>query len=123
MKVLIVDDDPVVLLSCKRILEREMKTWAVSTASSPNEAFQILEGENFDFFLVDIMMPGYSGYDFIKDVKIMKPETPVLAMSGYPTADVISQCREYGAESFIPKPFKPEELLEAILSIVQGETK
>lgn len=122
MKVLVVDDDSVVLLSCKRILERERKSWKVTTVSSSKEAFGKLESETFNLFLVDIMMPGDSGYDFIKKVKSSNPDIPVLAMSGYPTSDVMSQCRECGAESFIPKPFKPEELLQAIHSIVQGET-
>jgi len=111
-KILIVDDDRVVLASCKRILEAE--GYAVSLTSNVKEALQMLEEKNFDLILVDVIMPEYDGMYLIGNVRENLPHLPILVMSGYPTPETISSGMRMGATHFIAKPFTPDELIAAV---------
>ncbi len=111
-KILIVDDDRVVLASCRRILESE--GYAVNLTSSVKEALQMLEEKNFDLLLVDVIMPEYDGMYLIGNVRENLPHLPILVMSGYPTPETISSGMRMGATHFIAKPFTPDELIAAV---------
>ena len=112
MKLLVVDDDKVVLDSCRRILEAEGYT--VVLTSSARDAVARLEAEAFDLLLVDVIMPEYDGIYLIGTVRQKWPTLPVLVMSGYPTPETISSGLSAGATHFIAKPFTPDELLLAV---------
>jgi len=119
-KILIVDDDRVVLASCKRILESE--SYSVNLTSSVKEALQMLEEKNFDLLLVDVIMPEYDGTYLIGNVRENLPHLPILVMSGYPTPETISTGMRMGATHFIAKPFTPDELITAVRkAIVEGK--
>jgi DNA-binding NtrC family response regulator len=110
--ILIVDDDRVVLSSCKRILESE--GYAVSLTTSAKEAVQMLEEKKFDLLLVDVIMPEYDGMYLIGKVRENSSHLPILVMSGYPTPETISSGMRMGATHFIAKPFTPDELIAAV---------
>ena len=110
--ILIVDDDWVVLSSCKRILESE--GYGTRLTSSVKEALETLEGKNFDLLLVDVIMPEYDGIYLIGNVRKNRPDLPILVMSGYPTPETISSGLRMGATHFIAKPFTPDELIQAV---------
>ena len=110
--ILIVDDDRVVLSSCRRVLEAE--GYDTSLTSSVKEALQILEEKNFDLLLVDVIMPEYDGIYLIGNVREKLPRLPILVMSGYPTPETISSGLQMGATHFIAKPFTPDELVKAV---------
>ena len=111
-EILIVDDDRVVLSSCKRILESE--GYAVSLTPSVKEALENLAKKNFDLLLVDVIMPEYDGMYLIGKVRENLPRLPILVMSGYPTPETISSGMRMGATHFIAKPFTPDELVTAV---------
>jgi DNA-binding NtrC family response regulator len=111
-KILIVDDDRVVLASCKRILQSE--GYEVILTSSVKEALQRLEEKKFDILLVDVIMPEYDGMYLIGNVRENLPHLPILVMSGYPTPETISSGMRMGATHFIAKPFTPDELITAV---------
>ncbi len=111
-QILIVDDDRVVLASCRRILESE--GYAVSLTSSVKEALQMLEEKNFDLLLVDVIMPEYDGMYLVGNARETLPNLPILVMSGYPTPETISSGIRMGATHFIAKPFTPDELITAV---------
>jgi DNA-binding NtrC family response regulator len=110
--ILVVDDDPVVLSSCKRILEAE----GFQTVLTPSvqEALKRLEEKNFDLLLVDVIMPEYDGMYLIGNVRENRPDLPILVMSGYPTPETISSGLQMGATHFIAKPFTPDELIKMV---------
>ena len=116
--ILVVDDDPVVLSSCRRILEAEGYT--ASLTSGVEEALRTLEEKNFDLLLVDVIMPEYDGMYLIGNVRERRPGLPILVMSGYPTPETISSGLQMGATHFIAKPFTPEELIGAVTKALAG---
>ena len=82
-KVLVVDDDPVVLKSIDRVLSG--KGYAVITAANGEEALRKLNEEKYDVVYTDIRMPGISGLEVAEQVKARRPWTPVVIMTGYGT--------------------------------------
>ncbi len=112
MNILVVDDDPVVRASCRKILEREGHR--VRLATSAQEALAELGREACQLLLVDVIMPEYDGLYLIGRLRRDSPDLPILVMSGYPTPETIASGRLAGATHFIAKPFTPEELSAAV---------
>lgn len=111
MRVLIVDDDPIVEASCRRIFAGE--GYEVRAVPGAEEALRQLHEESFDLLLVDVIMPEYDGIYLIERIRETWPSVPVLVMSGYPTPETISNAGRWPKTCFIAKPFTPEELLRA----------
>ncbi len=112
MNILIVDDDPIVVQSCRRILEAP--DMAVLSASTVEEGEHLLAENRFDLMLTDIKMPGQDGFEMIRRAKKRWPDMPVLMMTGYLTAGTMEKGRQSGADNCIAKPFTPLELLSAV---------
>lgn len=117
MKILVVDDDPIVIESCKRIL-RDTDLEALYT-SSVDEALKQLENHTIHLIIADIKMPEKDGLYLISICKNRFPHIPILVISGYSTEETIRHSLSTGAEKYIPKPFTPEELLNAINEIIK----
>lgn len=115
MKVLIVDDNPVVVLSSRRVLEAEGMEVHVATSVEMGET--MLAADRFDLLLTDIRMPGQDGFEMIIKARKMRPDMPILMMTGYMTPETIDQGRKCGADNHIAKPFTPDELIEAVRKI------
>ena len=115
MRILIVDDDAIVVHSCRRILETE--GMEIQTADNVEAGLSVLAAENVDLMLTDIKMPGQDGFEMIKRAKKIRPEMPILMMTGYLTAETIEVGRRAGADNCIAKPFTPEELIQAVQKI------
>jgi len=119
LNILVVDDDPVVQASCRRILEAEGH--AVAVSSGALEALAALDRGPCQLMLVDVIMPEYDGLYLIGSVRARQPELPILVMSGYPTPETIASGRRMGATHFIAKPFTPEELVAAVNRALAGK--
>jgi DNA-binding NtrC family response regulator len=115
MRVLVVDDEAIVLKSCRLVLEAE--GWEVVSAASVEEALSILESMTPDLLLIDVKMPVHDGMYLMRRVKEKKPSIPIIVMSGYPTRETISNAEDLGAATFLPKPFTPDELAETLRSV------
>lgn len=112
-KILIIDDDPVMQLFCRRILEK--CGCEVDTSSDANEAITKAKKNNYDFLLVDLVLPGMmNGIDIIKDVRGFLPNTTIIAYSGFSDVDIAEKVTHAGANNFISKPFKPDELIKVM---------
>lgn len=117
MKILVVDDDSVVVESCRRIFEAaHMEAQLVSSAEA---AMELLAIQQFDLMLADVFMPRYDGILLLDTVREKWPELPVIVMSGYATPGVMARVKQAGAIYFIAKPFNPDELIAAIRVIVE----
>jgi len=119
MKILVIDDEPVVLNSCRKVLEED--GFDVYLVPSADEALKAMKGEELIFLLVDVKMPKHDGIYLMQKVKEQWPDVPIIVMSGYPTPDTITDGDKMGAAAFIAKPFTPDELLETIRQVIQKE--
>ena len=121
-KILVVDDDPIVLQSCKRILESE--GYRAVCVSSADDALGNLEIGSFDLMIMDVKMPEKDGFYLLRKIREKWTreqylELPVLVMTGYPTQETLRELRKSGARQFIPKPFTPDELLSAVRRVLE----
>ena len=117
MKILVVDDDAIVAVSCRRILE--LAGHRVQTESDAEGALEALRKHTFDLLLIDVKMPKQDGVFLLLEIKKILPEMPIIVMSGYPTPDTIADVMKAGATHFIAKPFKPDELKNLIGRMLQ----
>jgi DNA-binding NtrC family response regulator len=119
MNILIVDDERIVLDSCKRVLEAD--GYSVTLATSADKALESMSAEAFSLILMDIKMPGRDGMSLMREAKEKWPDVPVIIMSGYATNETVTQVSKTDAASFIAKPFTPDELAEAIRKVLEKE--
>ncbi len=119
MKILVVDDDTIVTMSCRRILKAE--GWVVTTVRGAEEALEEIRRHKFDLLLIDVKMPKHDGLFLVREIRKEFAEIPIIVMSGYPTAETIADAMKTGATHFIPKPFKPDELIPLILKCARPE--
>ncbi len=108
-KILVLDDDPVVTLSCKRILGAE--GYNISTVEKGEDALNKLTKEDFDLLISDVRLPDISGMTVLKEARIIKPQTDVVIITGYPTLEDAKESTRLGAQQYIEKPFTPDFML------------
>jgi len=110
MRVLIVDDEEVLRDVLDAVLRRE--GFEVVMAASGEEALAVLdEDDNIDLVILDIMLPGISGIDTLRALRISNPSLPVIIITAFPSIDGAIQAMKHGAFHYIPKPFKNEEVI------------
>lgn len=118
-RVLVVDDDPMVCMAIEIYLERH--SFQVTIADGGEAGLRALEGEVFDLMIVDIFMPHMRGFESIRIFHERAPTVPLIAMSGYasanldsPAPDFLRMALELGATRCLRKPFTPVALLTVI---------
>jgi DNA-binding NtrC family response regulator len=121
MKILVVDDDAIVIKSCRRILEAE--GFEVTTVPSADEALEKIKYYDFDLLLMDVKMPKHDGLFLMREIKKHWPDIPIIVMSGYPTPETIADVLKLGATQFIPKPFRPDELTKSVRQVLERMVK
>jgi CheY-like chemotaxis protein len=108
-RILVLDDDPIVTLSCKRILGAE--GFSISTVDKGEDALNKLAKEDFDLLISDVKLPGMNGIEVLKEARVIKPKTDVVIITGYPTLEDAQQSSKLGAAEYIEKPFTPDFML------------
>ncbi|MDH5714909.1 MAG: response regulator [Candidatus Aminicenantes bacterium] len=121
MSILVVDDEPIVCDSCKKILTE--KGFTVETALNGEEALKTFKKGDFDIVIVDLKMPGIDGMEVLRSVKKSKPEVDVLMITGYGTIPSAVEAMKIGAADYVPKPFTPKELGQIISQVVEKRSK
>jgi len=118
MRILVVDDERIVLESCRRVLGDRFD---VSLAKSAEEALEAMNHEVFTLILLDIKMPGKDGMAVLRQVKARWPDIPVIIMSGYVTSETLEEVAKTDAATFLAKPFTPDELVQAVDQVLMKE--
>jgi len=118
--ILVVDDDEGIRTLVKKYLNEN--NYLVTTANSAEDAFEKIQIIKFDLIILDIMMPGKSGLEFIKENQ-KKLDTPVILLTAKGEADERVEGLEVGADDYLPKPFEPKELILRIQNIIQKTKK
>jgi two-component system phosphate regulon response regulator OmpR len=114
---LIVDDDRRIRDLLSRFLAGE--GYRVTTAETAADAHAQLEGLCFDLIILDVMMPGESGYDFAKAIRAAANNVPILMLTARDATESRIQGLESGADDYLSKPFEPRELSLRIASILK----
>ncbi len=118
--ILIVDDDDGIRSLVKKYLNEN--NYLITTSDSAEDAAKKIEIIKFDLIILDIMMPGKSGLEFIKENK-KKLETPIILLTAKGEADERVEGLEIGADDYLPKPFEPKELVLRIKNIIEKTKK
>lgn len=118
-RMLVIDDDEVVLESCRRIFSTA--GFEVSCTTSPSEGLRLITGSSFDVILCDWKMPGFDGMDVVEELGQRSPDSAIVMISGYPTDDRVTEARERGAMDFVAKPFTPGEIVEAVRKVMRRQ--
>ncbi len=112
-KVLLVDDEPLVLDSLREIVVRDGK-YEVSLAENGRIAMDMINSENFAVIITDLMLMDTTGNDLLRSVKENTPETQVIMVSGKGTIDLAVEAMKMGAFDFLTKPYSPPHLLQIV---------
>jgi len=107
-RILILDDDPIVRTSCRKVLGEER--YQIEDADGVEKALKLFRGSHFDIVLTDLKLPDGTGIDFLRIIKEEKPDTEVILITGYGTVSTAVQAMKFGAYDYVEKPFRPEEL-------------
>jgi|TARA_Y100000816_G_scaffold129665_1_gene91451 two-component system phosphate regulon response regulator OmpR len=118
--ILVVDDDDGIRSLVKKYLEENR--YLVTTANCAEDADEKIKIIEFDLIILDIMMPGKSGLDFINENK-KKLETPIILLTAKGEANERIEGLEKGADDYLPKPFEPKELVLRIQNIIKKTKK
>ena len=118
--ILVVDDDDGIRSLVKKYLDENK--YLVTTANSAEDATDKIKIIKFDLIVLDIMMPGKSGLEFIQEHK-NNLETPIILLTAKGQAAERVEGLEIGADDYLPKPFEPKELLLRIKNILNKTKK
>ena len=118
--ILVVDDDEGIRLLVKKYLNENK--FLVSTAENAEEAKEKIKIIKSDLIILDIMMPGKSGLDFIQENK-KNLESPIILLTAKGNPDERIEGLEIGADDYLPKPFEPKELILRIKNILDKTKK
>ncbi len=113
--ILVVDDSIVIRKMVEIALEEE--DYNLKTAVSGKEGLDKLDSANPDLVILDLMLPDINGIDILKAVKAGR-KIPVIMLSGKDSPQMVEKAKAAGADAFLPKPFKDEELREQIKALI-----
>jgi DNA-binding NtrC family response regulator len=117
-RVLVLDDERIVRELIVEILRRS--GYEVVPAEDPEVALDLVATDAFDLLVTDVVMPGLSGLDVLERVRSLRPELPVVVVTGAGTYQTLATAVERGAAATITKPFTHAELREAVACALGG---
>ncbi len=118
--ILVVDDDDGIRSLVKKFLNEN--NYLVTTADSAEDASDKIKIIKFDLIVLDIMMPGKNGLEFVEENK-KNLDTPIILLTAKGEAKERIEGLEVGADDYLPKPFEPKELILRIKNILDKTKK
>lgn len=118
LRILILDDEPIVCERLKPALEKS--GFEVETFTDSQKVIDRLTEQKFDVLVTDLKMQGPDGLDVLRFVKEHAPATHVVIITGFATVDTAREAMRGGAVDFIPKPFKLTQLRDLIVKLTEG---
>lgn len=116
-KLLIIEDTESLRdVLCAVLISEGYKVTGVGTAE---EAEALLKTNRYSLVLTDLRLPGTSGIELLKVIKVQQPEIPVVVMTAYGTIDIAVDAMKFGAADFITKPFDPPQLCSFIKQVIK----
>ena len=119
-KILIADDHAVVRAGLKQIISEVPDMSVAAEAADGREVLRKLRETDFDLVVLDLTMPGISGLDVLKQIKIEFPKLPVLILSIHSERHYAVRVLKAGASGYLTKESAPDELIRAIRKVILG---
>jgi two-component system response regulator RpfG len=118
VNIVVVDDEPTIVLMCRQVLEAQGHT--VHSFSDVHTALEQLGREAADLLVVDYKMPDLNGLEFVQRAWAVRPGLRVVMITAYGTREVLARATETGVSSVVIKPFTPTELARGVAAAVDG---
>src|SRR5437660_6064745 len=119
-RILLVDDHTIVRDGLKQILSRTFPQAVFGEARNAREAFAAIENTKWDVILLDISLPGQSGLDVLKQIKILQSEAKVLVLTMHPEDQYATRVLKAGASGYLTKETASEEVVTAVNKLLAG---
>ncbi|MDR2783399.1 MAG: response regulator [Treponema sp.] len=118
-KILVIDDQVEVIDIIEEFLYRKYEIYAAKTTA---RAISMLRTNNFDLILLDILLPGMNGMEFLQYTREQSwyDNTPVIFMSSESSFKIVNQAAHLSPDGYIKKPIEKELLLEKIQAVIGG---
>ncbi len=120
IKILIADDHAVVRQGLKQILGEFPDLTVVDEATNGPEVLEKARAADWDVLVLDIALPGRSGFDILLELRAEKPDRPILVLSMHAEDQYALRVLKAGASGYLTKESVPEELIQAIRKVVSG---
>jgi len=120
MKILVVDDEPTIVLMCRRVLEAQGHE--VQGFTNAQAALAQLETDPADLLVVDYKMPDLNGLEFVQKAWALRPGLRVVMITAHGTREVINRATQTGVGSIVLKPFTPTELTRGVTEAAEDTT-
>jgi DNA-binding NarL/FixJ family response regulator len=120
IRVLLVDDHNLVREGLKQIISARSDMAVAAEAANGDEALSLVKAREFDVAVLDMSMPGLSGLDLIKRLKLERPKLRMLVLSMHGEKQYAARALKAGASGYLTKDSAPEQLVAAILKISAG---
>ncbi|MFZ5865926.1 MAG: response regulator [Thermodesulfobacteriota bacterium] len=120
-KILVLDDEQIVLDSVSRVLEGE--DYEVRTARGGEQAMEILKEGGTDALITDLKMPGMSGLEAMEALSEIDPDLSMIMLTAYPTIDTAVKAMKMGAVDYLRKPFTPDQLTALVDKVMDNRKK
>ncbi len=120
IRILIADDHAIVRAGLKAFVAAEIDMEVAAEAGTGAETIELVRAGDFDVVLLDIAMPDRNGVDTLKTLKALRPELPVLILSGFAEQQYALNLLRAGASGYLNKEAAPAQLVGAIRTVVQG---
>ena len=118
--ILIVDDEKSFRATSRLFLEKE--NYRVATAASGEEALEQVRREPTDLVLLDLIMPGISGVDVLRELHRMDQDLPVIMVTAYPDSEMMLEALHYPPVMLLPKPLDKSTLIKTVHRVLNGST-
>lgn len=122
LRVLLVDDHTIVREGLKRILESTHEGWTIAEESSGFRAMDNLRQQDCDLVIIDLSMPGMSGFDLIRRIRAESSRLPILVLSMHAEEEYALRAFKAGANGYVTKDSAAEELVTAARKVAHGGT-
>lgn len=118
-RVLVVDDEPVVVEGCHRVLTQA--GYDVATAARGREGLRRAVAERFDLVVTDLKMPDMDGMELVDFLRAKQPDTAVIIITGYGTVSSAVAATKAGVADYLEKPFTPDRLADAVAHALEED--
>jgi two-component system invasion response regulator UvrY len=120
IRILVVDDHPAIRVGVQRIFARDAPDIVMEEAAGEPEALDRIRAASFSLVLLDLVLPGRSGFEALHEIKGLRPELPVLVFSMHTDGPFVLRALQDGASGYLAKDCTPEELIKAVRKVAAG---